>query len=214
VLTVQTDSPHGFQVGTPFYFLNLNSTVSQQFDASNTGAKTFDSSNSATAQSFDGSNTLTSYTIDFNNKALITGTTSATQTHSTANKTITVLHSSENFVGKVIGTPLYYNVIAASGYFNTYPRGIVYLADNSYNVLGASTSTFSVSSIPGGTIIDIPSYANGTFQLASNATLFAGNNLDLVNQITLAPTIASAISKVDLNAVNFKLSIKSEFEQI
>jgi hypothetical protein len=191
-LTVQTDSPHGFQVGTPFYFLNLNSTVSQQFDASNTGAKTFDSSNSATAQSFDGSNTLTSYTIDFTNKALITGTTSATQTHSTANKTITVLHSSETFVGKVIGTPLYYNVIAASGYFNTYPRGIVYLADNSYNVLGASTSTFSVSSIPGGAVIDIPSYANGTFQLASNATLFAGNNLDLVNQITLAPTIASA----------------------
>lgn len=191
-LTVQTDSPHGFQVGTPFYFLNLNSTVSQQFDASNTGAKTFDSSNSATAQTFDGSNTLTSYSIDFNNKALITGTTSATQTHSTANKTITVLHSSETFVGKVIGTPIYYNVIAASGYFNTYPRGIVYLADNSYNVLGASTSTFSVSSIPGGSVIDIPTYPNGTFQLASNATLFAGNNLDLVNQITLAPTIASA----------------------
>jgi hypothetical protein len=192
VLTVQTDSPHGFQVGTPFYFLNLNSTVSQQFDASNTGAKTFDSSNSATAQTFDGSNTLTSYSIDLNNKALLTGTTSATQTHSTANKTITVLHSSETFVGKVIGTPLYHNVIASSGYFQTYPRGIVYLADNTFNVLGASTSTFSVSSIPGGTPIDIPSYPNGTFQLASNASLFAGNNLDLVNQITLAPTIASA----------------------
>lgn len=191
-LTVQTDSPHGFQVGSPFYFLNLNSTVSQQFDASNTGAKTFDSSNSATAQSFDGSNTLTSYTIDLNNKALVTGTTSTTQTHSTANKTITVLHSSETFVGKVIGTPLYYNVIAASGYFNTSPRGIVYLADNTFNVLGASTSTFSVSSVPGGTAIDIPSYPNGTFQLASNATLFAGNNLDLVNQITVSPTIASA----------------------
>ena len=192
VLTVQTDSPHGFQVGTPFYFLNLNSTVSQQFDASNTGAKTFDSSNSATAQTFDGSNTLTSYSINFNNKALTTGTTSATQTHSTANKTITVLHSSETFVGKVVGTPLYYNVTAASGYFNTYPRGIVYLADNSFNVLGASTSTFSVSSIPGGEIIDVPSYPNGTFQLASDAALFAGNNLDLANQITVAPTIANA----------------------
>ena len=191
-LTVQTDSPHGFQVGTPFYFLNLNSTVSQQFDASNTGAKTFDSSNSATAQTFDGSNTLTSYSIDFNNKALLTGTTSSSQTHSTANKTITVLHSSENFVGQVIGTPIYYNVIATSGYFNTYPRGVVYLADNSFNVLGASTSTFSVSSIPGGAVIDIPSYPNGTFQLASNATLFAGNNLDLVNQITVSPTISSA----------------------
>ena len=192
VLTVQTDSPHGFQVGTPFYFLNLNSTVSQQFDASNTGAKTFDSSNSATAQTFDGSNTLTSYSIDLNNKALLTGTTSATQTHSTANKTITVLHSSETFVGQVVGTPLYHNVIASSGYFQTYPRGVVYLADNTFNVLGASTSTFSVSSIPGGTPIDIPSYPNGTFQLASNASLFAGNNLDLINQITLAPTIANA----------------------
>jgi hypothetical protein len=192
VLTVQTDSPHGFQVGTPFYFLNLNSTVSQQFDASNTGAKTFDSSNSATAQTFDGSNTLTSYTINLNNKALTTGTTSLTQTHSTANKTITVLHSSETFTGKVVGTPLYYNVTAQSGYFQTYPRGVVYLADNSFNVLGASTSTFSVSSIPGGTPIDIPSYPNGSFQLASDAALFAGNNLDLANQVTITPTIATA----------------------
>jgi hypothetical protein len=185
-LTVQTDSPHGFQVGTPFYFLNLNSTVSQQFDASNTGAKTFDSSNSATAQSFDGSNTLTTYVIDLNNKALLTGTTSATQTHSTSNKTITVLHSSESFTGKPVGTPLYYNVTANSGYFQTYPRGVVYIADNGFNVLGASTSTFSVSSTPGGTVIDIPTYPNGTFQLASNASLFAGNNTDTVSQ-TIIP---------------------------
>ena len=192
VLTVQTDSPHGFQVGTPFYFLNLNSTVSQQFDASNTGAKTFDSSNSATAQTFDGSNTLTSYSIDFNNKALTTGTTSTTQVHSTANKTITVLHSSENFIGKVVGTPLYYNVTASSGFFSSFPRGIVYLVDNGFNSLGSSTSTFSVSSIPGGETIDIPSYPNGTFQLASDASLFAGNNLDLANQITVSPTIATA----------------------
>jgi hypothetical protein len=193
VLTVQTDSPHGFQVGTPFYFLNLNSTVSQQFDSSNTGAKTFDSSNSATAQTFDGSNTLTTYTIDLNNKALTTGTVSTTTgTFSAANKTITVLHSSENFTGKVVGTPLYYNVTSASGYFNTYPRGIVYLADNGFNSLGSSVSTFSVSSIPGGTPIDIPVYPAGTFQLASDAFLFAGNNLDLVNQVTISPTIASA----------------------
>jgi hypothetical protein len=40
-LTVTTDSPHGFGVNTPFYFLNLNSTISQEFDSSNTGAKTF-----------------------------------------------------------------------------------------------------------------------------------------------------------------------------
>jgi hypothetical protein len=193
VLTVQTDSPHGFQVGTPFYFLNLNSTVSQQFDASNTGAKTFDSSNSATAQSFDGSNTLTSYTVDFNNKAVSTGTTSATQTFSSANKTITVLHTSENFSAKAIGTPLYYNVTAASGYFNTYPRGIVYLSNNTFNALGTSTSTFSVSSTPGGTSLDLPSYPSGTFQLATAAQLFAGNNTDTTNQtvITIAESSAT-----------------------
>ena len=193
VLTVQTDSPHGFQVGTPFYFLNLNSTVSQQFDASNTGAKTFDSSNSATAQTFDGSNTLTSYVLDFTNKALINGATSATQTHSTANKTILVLHGSENFSGKLVGTPLYYNVIAASGYFNTFPRGIVFLADNGFNTLGAATSTFSVASTPGGEPLDIPSYPNGTFQLANNAALFAGNNNEIGRQVVLPISENSAL---------------------
>ena len=57
-LTLTTDAPHGFGINTPFYFLNLNSTISQTFDSSNTGSKTFDSSNTATAQTFDGSNTL------------------------------------------------------------------------------------------------------------------------------------------------------------
>ena len=185
VLTVQTDSPHGFQVGTPFYFLNLNSTVSQQFDASNTGAKTFDSSNSATAQTFDGSNTLTSYSLDLQNKATIGGTTSASQVHSAANKTVTVLHTVENFQGKPIGTPLYYNVIANSGDFNTTPRGIVYIADNGFNSLGASTSTFSVALTPGGTAIDIPTFPNGTFQLANNVSFFAGNNNDAATQTTV-----------------------------
>lgn len=184
-LTVQTDSPHGFQVGTPFYFLNLNSTVSQQFDASNTGAKTFDSSNSATAQTFDGSNTLTSYLIDLQNKGTIGGATSASQTHSTANKTITVLHTSENFQNRRIGTPLYYNVIASSGYFNTFPRGVVYIANNGFNTLGTGTSTFSVSSVPGGDALDIPSFPNGTFQLANYTSLFAGNNTDGVAQISI-----------------------------
>jgi hypothetical protein len=191
-LTVQTDSPHGFQVGSPFYFLNLNSTVSQLFDASNTGAKTFDSSNSATAQTFDGSNTAITYSIDLTNKALLGGTTSSTQTHSAANKTITVLHSTETFVGKAIGQPLYYNVTAASGYFNTYPRGIVYLATNGFNTLGASTSTFSVASTPGGDLIDIPSYPSGTFQLATNASFFAGNNTDTTFQTSIPVSQATA----------------------
>jgi urease beta subunit len=195
VLTVQTDSPHGFQVGTPFYFLNLNSTVSQQFDASNTGAKTFDSSNSATAQTFDGSNTLTTYVVDLSNKAVATGTVSTTTgTFSAANKTITVLHSSETFVGVRVGTPLYYNVTAASGYFNTYPRGIVFLYDNGFNSLGASVSTFSVAATPGGTPIDIPSYPAGTFQLATAAQGFAGNNTDSINQTSVTLSEATAVS--------------------
>jgi hypothetical protein len=193
-LTVQTDSPHGFQVGTPFYFLNLNSTVSQQFDASNTGAKTFDSSNSATAQTFDGSNSLTSYNVDFDNRAYVGGTPSTTVTHSATNKTITVLHGSENFSGKPVGTPLYYNAPAASsGYFFTNPRGIVFIADSVNNVLGTSSSTFAVSATPGGELIDLPTAPTGFFQLANQAFSFAGNNIDLVNQNTL--TIQSPVAR-------------------
>ena len=197
-LTVQTDSPHGFQVGTPFYFLNLNSTVSQQFDASNTGAKTFDSSNSATAQSFDGSNTLTSYSIDLNNKALLSGTTSATATFNASTDTITVTHTAEGFSGKPIGTPLYYNVSATSGYFQTYPRGIVYLATTGNNTLGGpnGTSTFSVSAVPGGAAIDITVYPQGTFQLANNAFLFAGNNTDTTSQ-TVIPIVQGSNTPFD-----------------
>jgi hypothetical protein len=194
-LTVQTDSPHGFQVGTPFYFLNLNSTVSQQFDASNTGAKTFDSSNSATAQSFDGSNTLTSYQINLQNKGVVGGATSTTATHNATNKTITVTHgSTESFLGKKIGTPLYYNVSASAGYLNTNPRGIVYLATTGNNVLGgvSSVSTFSISAVPGGDAIDIPSFPTGTFQLANQVSLFAGNNTDTVDQLTLTLSNSSA----------------------
>ena len=198
-LTVQTDSPHGFQVGTPFYFLNLNSTVSQQFDASNTGAKTFDSSNSATAQTFDGSNSLTSYNVDFDNRAYVGGTPSTTVTHSTANKTITVLHGSENFNGKAVGTPLYYNAPATQGYFLTNPRGVVFIADSINNALGTSSSTFAVSATPGGELIDLPTAPTGFFQLANQAVSFAGNNTDLVNQTTL--TINSPVGR-EIDASN------------
>jgi hypothetical protein len=187
VLTVQTDSPHGFQVGTPFYFLNLNSTVSQQFDSSNTGAKTFDASNSATAQTFDGSNSATTYAVDLDNKALTTGTPSTTVTFNAANKTITVNHSTEGFSTAPFGAPIYYNVTAASDYFLTNPRGVVYLAENGFNVLGGpnGTSTFSVSTIPGGPVLSIPVYPNGTFQLATDARTFAGNNINPLTQSTL-----------------------------
>ena len=184
ILTIKTDSPHGFGVATPFYFLNLNSTISQEFDSSNTGSKTFDSSNTATAQSFDGSNTLTSYPIDLDNKALTTGTTSAVVSTNTTNDTITVTHTSESFLGKPIGTPLYHSVSAASGYFSTTPRGIVYLASN--DLLGSSSSEFKVSTTPGGTALDLTVTITGTFQLASDAVNFAGNNTDTTDQKIVA----------------------------
>ena len=54
-LTVKTSNKHGFGLLTPFYFLNLNSTVSKEFQAQNSTSLSFDPTNSATAQSFDGS---------------------------------------------------------------------------------------------------------------------------------------------------------------
>jgi hypothetical protein len=178
-LTVTTDAPHGFGVNTPFYFLNLNSTVSQEFDASNTGAKTFDSSNTATAQAFDGSNTLTTYSIDLSNKAN-TGVVSTIITSNASTDTITVTHTTENFLNKPVGTPLYYNISAASGYFNTTPRGIVYLASTA--LLGTTSSEFSVSATPGGSVIDLTVTLTGTIQLADKAVVFAGNNDSAVSK--------------------------------
>jgi hypothetical protein len=175
-LTVQTESSHGFKANTPFYFLNLNSTISQEFPASNTVAKSFDSTNSATAQTFDGSNTLSSIEIDWSNSATIGGVTSGISSVSTVNNTITVSHSTENFNGRPLGTPLYYSVSGGSGYFLANPRGVVFL--NSISNLGTSTSTFTVSAIPNGTDITIPTSITGTFQLANQARTFAGNNIN------------------------------------
>ena len=196
-LTVKTDSPHGFGVNTPFYFLNLNSTVSQEFDASNTGAKSFDSSNTATAQSFDGSNTLTSYAIDLTNQANANAfaNTSSIVATNISTDTVTVTHTAESFLGKQIGTPLYYNVAAASpSYFATNPRGVVFL--KSTNLLGASSSEFQVSATPGGTAIDLTVTLTGTFQLADQARLFAGNNVDTTNQTSL-PVVLNAAAVFD-----------------
>jgi hypothetical protein len=191
-LTVKTDSPHGFGVNTPFYFLNLNSTVSQEFDASNTGAKSFDSSNTATAQSFDGSNTLTSYGIDLTNKANVGGTTSPIVSVNTTSDTITVTHTTETFAGKPIGTPLYYNVTSSGLPFSTNPRGVVYIA--STGSLGASSSEFQVSAIPGGPALDLATSFTGTLQLANTASLFAGNNSDTATQALLPITESFPLS--------------------
>lgn len=177
-LTVTTDSTHGFYVETPFYFLNLNSTISQEFPANNNEAKSFDSSNSATAQTFDGSNTLSQINIDWSNSATVAGVTSTVNmnTNNIANNTITVAHGTENFVGKPIGTPLYYNVVAGGGYFSENPRGVVFL--KTIDTLGTSSSTFQVSALPDGDVIPIPTTMTGTFQLANQARTFAGNNIN------------------------------------
>jgi hypothetical protein len=110
-ITVTTPSPHGFKVNTPFYFLNLNSTISQEFQAANTQAKSFDASNSATAQTFDGSNTQSSINIDYSNSAVVGGTVSTISGQNASADTITVTHTTENFQGRPIGTPLYYNIV-------------------------------------------------------------------------------------------------------
>jgi hypothetical protein len=182
-LTVQTESSHGFKVNTPFYFLNLNSTISQEFPASNTVAKSFDSTNSATAQTFDGSNTLSSIEVDWSNSATIGGVTSTINSVNTAANTITVGHSTETFAGRPLGTPLYYSVSGGSGYFLNNPRGVVFL--KTIAGLGSATSTFEVSEIPNGPTITVGANIAGTFQLANEARTFAGNNLNELTQTSL-----------------------------
>jgi hypothetical protein len=182
-LTVKTETAHGFKANTPFYFLNLNSTISQEFQASNTSAKSFDSTNSATAQTFDGSNTLSSINVDWSNSAVVGGATSTITAVSTVNNTITVSHNTENFAGQVLGTPVYYAVTGGAGYFATNPRGVIFL--KSVGSLGTTTSTFQVSASPDGTIIPITASLTGTFQLANQARTFAGNNVNPATQTTL-----------------------------
>jgi hypothetical protein len=185
-LTVTTESPHGFGVNTPFYFLNLNSTISQEFDSTNTESKSFDASNNSTARTFDASNTFASKNYDFSNPVVSTPPSAAGSTIasvSTENNTITVGHTTEEFSNLVLGTPLYYEVAASAGYFSTRKRGVVFLV--STDSLGVSLSTFTVSAVPNGTVIPIESNMTGTFQIADLVPLFAGNNEDAESQISL-----------------------------
>jgi hypothetical protein len=186
-LTVKTDSTHGFGLNTPFYFLNLNSTISQEFEASNTAAKSFDSSNSATAQTFDGSNTLSTFNIDWSNSATVGGNTSTISAVSTVNDTITVSHGAETFENRPLGTPLYYNltVPASSGYFFDNPRGVVFLKTTNGLNNPIGTSVFQVSATPDGDVIDIVSSMSGTFQLANQARTFAGNNVNALTEVPI-----------------------------
>ena len=185
ILTVQTDSPHGFGPNTPLYFLNLNSTITQEFDSTNTEAKSFDASNNVTARTFDGSNTSSQVVQNFNNTYASSPESIASSVSGvdTVNNTITVSHSTENFFGKNIGQPIRYAVTAADGYFLTNPRGVVFLKSDTQ--LGTTSSTFQVSAVPNGDVISITSNISGSFQLADLVANFAGNNLDTINQTSV-----------------------------
>jgi hypothetical protein len=192
ILTVTTDSAHGFKTGTPFYFLNLNSTISQEFQSNNSAAKSFDSTNSAIAQTFDGSNTLSSINIDWSNSATVGGVTSTVSAVNTIENTITVAHGTENFENQPIGTPLYYAITGGAGYFADNPRGVIFL--NSTDALGTSSSTFQVSAVPDGNVIPITASISGTFQLANQARTFAGNNVDPETEIPLTVIVGEDIA--------------------
>ena len=56
-LTLKSDYPHGFGINTPLYLLNLNTSITKNFDGSNSGTvKAFDGHESTTARVFNGSN--------------------------------------------------------------------------------------------------------------------------------------------------------------
>jgi hypothetical protein len=183
-LTVKTDSPHGFGPNTPFYFINLNSTITQEFDSTNTESKSFDSSNNATARTFDGSNTVSQLLVNLSNKATSSpfSVASTVAGVNTEQNTITVTHTSENFDDLGVGAALQYTVSAAEGYFATNPRGVVFIKDASN--LGTNSSTFSVSAVPDGSVITIDSNISGGFQKADLVASFSGSNLDSENQIS------------------------------
>jgi hypothetical protein len=183
-LTVTTNSPHGFGTKTPFYFLNLNSTISQEFAAANTETKSFDSSNSATAQTFDGSNTLSSSNIDWSNSATISGIESDVSSVSIANNTITVAHGGlQNYVGLATGTPLYYSITSPGGYFLANPRGVLFLGEDS--TLGSSQSTIQLTLTPNGDIVPIETNLAGAFQIANQARTFPGNNKNPLTEVLI-----------------------------
>jgi hypothetical protein len=193
ILTVTTNTTHGFGENTPFYFLNLNSTVAQEFQAANTASKSFDASNSATAQTFDGSNSLSSVSIDWSNSATFGGTPSTISGTNQTTDTITVTHQAgENFSGLPLGTPLYYSVSATGGYFSTTPRGVVFL--KTINQLGTLTSEFKVSLVPDGDAIDLTSNLSGTFQIANQARTFAGNNIDPLTQTIIDVEVGASFN--------------------
>ena len=189
-LTVKTSNKHGFGPKTPFYFLNLNSTVSKEFESQNSTSLSFDPTNSATAQAFDGSNTLLQTPIDLSNSATTSENTNQILSTDPTSSTVTVSIPSvnvESWNSLLLGSPVYHAVNIGSGYFQSNPRGVVFIKEISYeDTPGGYTATFSVSSLPDGDVLPILANMTGYFQVADQARTFAGNNVNPATQIDLA----------------------------
>lgn len=182
-LTVKTKNKHGFGLNTPFYFLNLNSTISQEFESNNDASVSFDPTNSATAQTFDGSNTQLRTPVDLSNSATNSLFTAQITSSNAVDRTFTVGYDdSSDFRNLKEGDPIYYNISAGSGYFQTNPRGVIFI--KSVELLDTVSGTFQVSSVPGGTPLPIIANMTGTFKVANQAKTFAGNNIDPETQIS------------------------------
>lgn len=187
-LTIKTANNHGFGQNTPFYFLNLNSTITQEFESQNTTSVSFDPTNSGEAQAFDGSNTLLQTPIDLSNSAttsIYQNNISATDPLSSSLTLSLNASDSANWDNLVTGDPLYYDVSAGSGYFQANPRGIVFIKNVDGINTGSNTATFQVSSLPDAAALPILANTTGFFQIADQARSFAGNNINPATQIGL-----------------------------
>ncbi len=201
LLTVKTPTKHGFGLNTPFYFLNLNSTISQEFESQNAASLSFDPTNSATAQTFDGSNTLLQTPIDLSNSATTATVNNNIQSTDPTGATVTVSIDAANadkWAALKIGDPLYYSVNAGSGYFQSNPRGVVFIKnvdnftrDNNDVV---TVANFQVSQLPNGTALPIVGGMTGLFVTADRAKTFAGNNVDSETQIDLTVEVGTTFN--------------------
>jgi hypothetical protein len=187
-LTVKTKNKHGFGLNTPFYFLNLNSTISQEFESQNSASVSFDPTNSATAQTFDGSNTQLRTPIDISNSATSSLYQAGISSTNAVDRTFSVsfpLESAPEWSALKEGDPLYYSVAAGSGYFQTNPRGVAFIKSVALVNPEEKVATFQLSSVPGGTPLPVIANMTGFFKVANQAKTFPGNNIDQETQIAI-----------------------------
>jgi len=193
-LTVKTSNKHGFGPLTPFYFLNLNSTVSQEFESQNTTSLSFDPTNSATAQTFDGSNTLIQTPIDLSNSATTSIYENSITSTDPAGSSITISIATgdeTNWSELQYGQPLYHDVNISSGYFQSNPRGVVFIKSVAGVDATNNTATFQVSEIPDGDPLPVLANMTGYFKIADQARTFAGNNVSEQTEIEISIEVGS-----------------------